>query len=537
MSNGHPDPTPEEAERILRELAGGILESDELNVLPTPIGPTGELYQTLLEQIPAVTFMTSFEEGKQNVYVSPQIQEILGYTPEEWLARPSLWQERLHPDDKERFQEEFSNTVMSRGTSVHSVYRFVHRDGRVVWIQGDVRIKRDEQTGFPLFVQAVGVDVTKLEEEKQRQLEAQKKHIARLQSEVHREFGPDALIGSSKAMEDLRSMIRRVARSDASALVTGESGTGKELVARAIHYSGRRKDGPFVPLNCGAFPEASLLDDALFGHEKGAFTGATERVVGRLEEADGGTLFLDEIGNMPMLVQDKILRFIQERSLRRLGSNKDITVDTRIIAATHKDLRALIEGGQFKADLYFKLKVVEIHVPPLRERASDIPELAAHFLSCANRKEKRSVSLPAEAMTHLKCHSWAENNVRELEHAIEGAVVLCDGDAIAPSDLPVGVMPRAEGNPDPAIQGGPVGALEDLDRLLVESVLTQRTGLKELMTHAERTLIVAALQQARGRKAAAAKLLGIAARVLDYKVDNLGIQVLAETPWARARDE
>src|SRR5207247_680719 len=200
--------------------------------------------------------------------------------------------------------------------------------------------------------------------------------------------------------------------------------------ARALHNSGRRKDKPLIALNCGAFPDSSLLDDALFGHEKGAFTGATERFIGRLEEANGGTLFLDEIGNMPLLVQDKILRFIQERTLRRLGSSKDVNVDARIIAATHKDLPGLIREDKFKVDLYFKLKVVSIEVPPLRARASDIPELTEHFLARANREEKREVRIPPEAMTALKNHPWTENNVRELQHSIEGAVAICEGDEI-----------------------------------------------------------------------------------------------------------
>ncbi len=502
--------TPEELERILRERAGGVSEDSEINVLPTPVGPTGELYQTLLEQIPAITFMTSFEPGKQNVYVSPQIKEILGYTPEEWLGRPSLWQERLHPEDKDRFQDEFSKTVMSRGTAVNSVYRFLHRDGRIVWIQGDVRIKRDEKSGFPLFVQAVGFDVTKIEEAKERELAVREKRIKRLQSEVEREFGPDQLVGSSKRMQELRNLIGKVARSDASALITGESGTGKELVARALHYSGRRKDKPFVAVNCAAFTE-TLLESELFGVEGGKITNAREHR-GKFEQAHGGTLLLDEIGDMLPLLQSKILRALQERKIQRVMGSKDIDVDVRVIAATHKDLPALIKDGKFRADLYFRLKVVVLEVPHLRERASDIPELVENFLARANRVEKREVVISDAAMHFLKTFAWAENNVRELQHAIEGAVVICDGDTILPDHLPPSVAGR---RPEPQPQ-------------------TTRVKYHEAVESVERRLIVQALEESKGVKAEAARSLSLLVGTLTNRMTYFGIVALQEPPWVKA---
>ncbi len=510
--------TPAEAEQILRELAGA-LDPAAGNAIPPMAGVhvelppsegelTGLLYKTLLEQIPAVTFITSFENGRQTVYVSPQIESILGYSKDEWLADPSLWYDRLHPDEKERWNREFAATVVSRGTAVRAVYRFLHRGGRTVWILGDVRIRRDP-IGQPLFVQAVGFDVTELEEAKARELADQKKRIDRLQSEVHREFGPDALVGSSEAMNKLRDLIRRVARSDASALITGESGTGKELVAHALHYSGRRKDKPFVAVNCASFTE-TLLDGELFGVEENKI-GDVKGHRGKFEQAHGGTLFLDEIGEMSPSLQAKLLRVLQEKKFQRVMGERDITVDVRVIAATHRDLTALIKEGKFRADLYYRLNVVVLEVPPLRERAADIQELAQHFLSRGNREEKREVRISEAAIELMKSCSWSGNNVRELKHAIEGAVVICEGEVILPKDLPPAVAGRRPEAPAHARPAKFHPAVEEL----------------------EQSMIVRALEQARGNKAEAARQLVINPNTLTTKMAYYGITALPEPPWVK----
>jgi len=508
MTDASENLTPEKARQILEELARAVdpNEADAIPALPdviralaAPQGElTAELYRTLLEQIPAVTFMTSFEEGHQKVYVSPQIKAVLGYTQEEWLANPSLWYQRLHPEDKERWNEEFAATVISKGTAIRSVYRFLARDGRVVWILGDVRIRRDGQ-GLPLFVQAVGFDVTELE----RELAAKQREIVRLRSEVQKESTPEVLLlGSSAPMEKLRALLRKVAASEATLLVTGESGTGKELVARALHYGGPRARRPFVDVNCAAFTEG-LPESELFGHEKGAFTGAATRHQGKFEQAHEGTLFLDEIGDMPLPIQAKILRVLQERSFERVGGTEKVRVDVRVICATNRDLDEAVRKGTFRQDLLYRINPLVIEVPPLRERASDIPELAEHFLARATRAEKRDVrDFSAAAMERLKAHAWP-GNVRELQHAVQRAVLVCEGRSIEPEHLPPAVARRD--TPAAAAEPGKERLIESLERL-------------------ERSLIVAALDKEGWVKSRAARTLGLNERVLSYKMNNLGIE-------------
>jgi PAS domain S-box-containing protein len=538
--NDRPEEAPEksdcesaaEAEQILRELAGALVpgladvipQMDGVSqALPDPQDIlTGELYRTLLEQIPAVTFMTSFEKGLQEVYVSPQIESILGYSQKEWLASPSLWYQRLHPEDKDRWNREFADTVMSKGTAVHSVYRFLARDGRVVWILGDVRIKRDERTGFPLFVQGVGFDVTdlkkteealrhrtseleaareELRKAQERELAAKQREIVQLRSEVQKETVPEhTLLGASPVMKDLRGLIRKVAPSKTTALITGENGTGKELVARALHYLSPRATKPFVELNCAALTQ-TLLESELFGHEKGAFTGAAARRFGKFEQAHGGTLFLDEIGDMPLEIQPKFLKVLEERTFQRVGGDERIEVDVRVICATNHDLVEMVKKGSFREDLYYRINIVHIEVPPLRDRGTDIPELAEHFLARANRAEKREVSLSEEALEILMGHPWP-GNVRELRHAIDRAVLVCDANVILPKDLPPALARGASRAPAPA---GAERLIDALERM-------------------ERTMIVSALEKSGWVKARAARNLGLNERVLTYKMNNLGIE-------------
>lgn len=245
----------------------------------------------------------------------------------------------------------------------------------------------------------------------------------------------DEIIGKSPAIREVIEVIKRVSRTDANILVTGESGTGKELVAKAIHARSLRKSEPFVPVDCAALPE-NLLESEMFGYEKGAFTGANTSKPGLFETAHGGTLFLDEIGEIPMTMQAKLLRAIQERQVRRLGSNKFISIDVRIISATNRNIKKSIQEKMFREDLYYRLNVIQITVPPLRERMGDIPVLALHFMNrfaALNKKDIRSIS--HDAMKILESYSWP-GNVRELQNIMERAVVLCDGDKITIEDLP-----------------------------------------------------------------------------------------------------
>ncbi len=263
------------------------------------------------------------------------------------------------------------------------------------------------------------------------------------------------IIGASRALQDVFKLVGRVARTDAPVLITGESGTGKELIAKAVHeYSPRRKR-EMITLNCGAIPE-NLLESELFGHEKGSFTGAIARRAGRFEQADGGTLFLDEIGDMPLSIQVKMLRVLQDGSFSRVGSNDALSADVRIIAATHKNLAAEVAAGRFREDLFYRLNVVELAIPPLRERIEDVPLLAEYFLQRITKKNGMArIRISAEAITALQTHSWP-GNVRELENTIARACALATSTILLPMDIPLASGPG----------GSQRGLTEILDRLV-----------------------------------------------------------------------
>jgi DNA-binding NtrC family response regulator len=311
-----------------------------------------------------------------------------------------------------------------------------------------------------------------------------------LRSQIQEQHRPDRLIGQSSAIHHLYRIIKRVAKTDSTVLITGESGTGKELVANGIHYQSPRRDMPFVPINCGAIPE-ELLESELFGHEKGAFTGAFKERRGRFELANKGTVFLDEIGEMSPKLQVKLLRFLQETKIQRVGGSRTVEVDVRILAATNKDLERAVAESQFREDLFYRLNVIPIHVPPLRERTGDIALLIQHFLKqhCL-KKNIPQKQMSEAAIESLEQYDWP-GNVRELENVIERLVILTDTDEIQLLDLPkrmqVTQQPEAT-----HIELGQDGI-----------------NLKETLDTLENRLIVDALQRAGGVKNKAAKLLGL----------------------------
>ncbi len=307
------------------------------------------------------------------------------------------------------------------------------------------------------------------------------------------------ILGDSSAIGKLLLDISRVAPARTSVLIAGESGTGKELVARALHRASPRAKGPLVTVNCAAFAE-NLLESELFGHERGAFTGATERKRGLLEVADGGTLFLDEIGEFPLALQPKLLRVLQERRFRRVGGTAEIESDVRVLAATHRDLGEMLAAGSFREDLYYRLNVVTLQVPPLRERPEDIPLLALHFLRRFARELDRPVDgLQPEALRALQGHSWP-GNVRELQNVIERGVLFAAGSTLDVADLPEPLHRPAAGTP--------------------LSPLPEEFGrpLPELLDAIEEELVRRALVKARGVQAQAAELLGISRSNLQYKL-------------------
>ncbi len=312
--------------------------------------------------------------------------------------------------------------------------------------------------------------------------------------------------GTGKAMRDFYDLVERVAGSDVNVLVMGESGTGKEMVARVIHDMSARADGPLVVVDCGSTP-ATLLESELFGHVKGSFTHALKDKKGLIAEADGGTLFLDEIGNISPEMQTRLLRFLQERTIRRIGDTKEIPVDCRVIAATNADLPALVRKGSFREDLYFRLKVVTVRVPPLRERGGDVDILARKFLDGFSSAQGRKLRFAPEILPLLNAHSWP-GNVRELKNAVEAATVFCTGDLVKPGDLqleePVGRVP------DAIPESGGDGPSSPSSMSLEEN---------------EREAIQRALAHTGWNKTAAADLLGISRRAIHYKIKKYGIDV------------
>jgi two-component system NtrC family response regulator len=311
----------------------------------------------------------------------------------------------------------------------------------------------------------------------------------------------EGIVGASGAMAEVLSTIARVAPSEATVLITGESGTGKELIARAVHQASRREKGPFVPVHCAALAEG-ILESELFGHERGAFTGADRARAGRFEAATGGTLFLDEIGDLPASVQVKLLRVLQERVVERVGANRAVPVDVRVVAATHRDLEADVRAGRFREDLFYRLAVVRVHLPPLRDRREDVPRLVEHFFrKHAEGRGVRSVS--REAMDALTRHVWP-GNVRELENVVQRAVVLARGDVVTTDDLPATVRAPVE-----------------------EEGLTYRRfegSLHDRIEALERSLIEEALRAEGGVQYKAADRLGISERTLRYKLEKLGMR-------------
>jgi len=262
-----------------------------------------------------------------------------------------------------------------------------------------------------------------------------KRENLHLRSQLKKKYRFENIIGDSEEMQKVFEVIEKVADTDSTVLILGESGTGKELVAQAIHYRSYRREKPFVPVNCAAIP-GELLESELFGHEKGAFTNAIRMRIGRFELANGGTVFLDEIGDMNPLLQSKLLRVLQERQFERVGGTKTIKTDIRIVAATHQNLKAMVQQRKFREDLYYRLNVIPMGIPPLRERKTDIPLLAHYFLDQFNRRKKKKVrGIREDAMARLMQYEWP-GNVRELENTIERVIILLDGDLVTPADLP-----------------------------------------------------------------------------------------------------
>jgi two-component system response regulator AtoC len=327
-----------------------------------------------------------------------------------------------------------------------------------------------------------------------------------LRDEISSLVQTERIVGNSPAMQEVYKTVGKVAKADATVLITGESGTGKELVAEALHYNSNRRSGPMVKVSCAALPE-TLLEAELFGHEKGSFTGAMTQRRGRFEMADKGTIFLDEIGEMSLPMQTKLLRVLQERKIERVGSSLPIKVDIRIICATNKDLQRQVEQQKFRDDLFYRLNVINIHMPPLRDRKEDIPALVEHFLA---KHRYSATAQPAaiseEALKRLMEYDWP-GNVRELENVIERAVVLSRGQIITSRELPFGDHEAGEHEEE----GG-------------DEVSVEKSFFKKSVAQFEKDLIMKALRDANGNRSKAAEMLGIYRRLLYAKIKEYGLE-------------
>ncbi len=336
----------------------------------------------------------------------------------------------------------------------------------------------------------------------------------RLRSEAKERCCFGGMVGKNRKMQQVYTLIEKVAPTRTSVLITGESGTGKELIAKAIHYNSDRDAAPFISVNCAALPD-NLLESELFGHEQGAFTGAISLRKGRFERADTGTLFLDEIGEMPLILQAKLLRIIQEQTFERVGGSTELTVDVRIITATNKDLKEEVAKKKFREDLYYRLNVLNIHIPPLRERMDDIPLLAAHFVEIFSKQmDKADLSISPKALSFLSSLPW-DGNIRELENTIERASILCNNSTIKPEDV----------QPDTLNPNQPeIGSNFNIDDLFRPDI-----RLPDILNAIEKKLLLRAMDQAGYVQTKAAKSLGITKSLLQYKMKKFSIKKKAKS--------
>jgi two-component system response regulator HydG len=381
----------------------------------------------------------------------------------------------------------------------------------------ETAVQAMQEGAYDFITKPFTPDVLRAKVDKGLELSNARRQVERLTARTEA-FESDAalshgglLVGDSEPMQKLVGMVRKAAATDATVLVRGESGTGKELVARMLHQCSPRKDGPFVVVHCAALAE-TLLESELFGHERGAFTGAVKRKLGRFELADKGTLFLDEIGEIPHSVQTKLLRVLQEKEIQRVGGEETLKVDVRVVSATHRDLQAEVKAGRFREDLYYRLHIVPLQLPPLRERPEDIPALARHFATKHSPRVNRRVKgLEEGALRALSRYAWP-GNVRELENVMEQALVFAEGEQLTEADLPphvTGTHPRTDtGLPVPVGDRPLPDILEDL----------------------ERQLIARAYEKAGGVKTETARLLGIKTSALYYKLEKYGFISKGERP-------
>src|SRR3984885_3771254 len=426
------------------------------------------------------------------IYANRAALDYTGLSADDVIA--SNFRERIfHPEDVEKFRNE-RKAALARGVPFEFEHRALRKDGQYRWFLLQYKPFRNEE-GRLIRWYATGTDI----DDRVRAEERTRNENLALREQIDRDSMFEDIVGSSEALRKVLRQVDKVAASDSTVLVLGETGTGKELIARAIHKRSRRAERAFIGVNCAAIPP-SLIASKLFGHEKGAFTGATQRRMGRFESANGGTIFLDEVGDLPAEIQIALLRVLQEREIERVGSSRPIPVDVRVVAATHRDLDTLVAEGKFRQDLLYRLNVVPVQNPPLRERVADIPLLVEYFIDRFGKMAgKKFRTIDKKFLKVVQAYSWP-GNVRELQNIIERAVILSDGDTLAFDDTWLKREPAS-----------PVRARR-LDIVLVRQ---------------EKEMIEAALAESQGRVSGpigAAAKLGLPARTLDSKIKRLKIK-------------
>jgi len=444
----------------------------------------------ITDAIPEVIVV--LDSSGNSVYANQAILDYAGLTSEDLGVR-DLWERIVHPDDVERLRGE-RKTALAAGLPFEVEQRYRRKDGQYRWFLVRYNPLRNEE-GQVIRWYATGMDI----DDRVRAEERTRNENLALREQIDRDSMFEDIVGSSEALRQVLRQVTKVAPSDSTVLILGETGTGKELVARAIHKRSRRAERAFIGVNCAAIPP-SLIASELFGHEKGAFTGATQRRMGRFESANGGTIFLDEVGDLPAEIQIALLRVLQEREIERVGSSRPIPVDVRVVAATHRDLNALVGEGKFRQDLLYRLNVVPIQMPSLRERADDIPLLVEYFIDrFGKRVGKKFRTIDKKFLKVFQAYGWP-GNVRELQNIIERAVILSDDDTLAVDETWL----KREPAQDPV-------RTRALDIALVRQ---------------EKEMIEAALAESQGRisgPAGAAAKLGLPARTLDSKIKRLKI--------------
>jgi len=426
------------------------------------------------------------------IYANQATLDYTGLTAEDVFA--PLFRERIfHPDDLERLREQ-RKAALGRGLPFEIEQRARRNDGQYRWFLIRYNPFRNDQ-GLVTRWYATGTDI----DDRVRAEERTRNENLALREQIDRDSMFEDIVGSSEALRKVLRQVTKLASSDSTVLILGETGTGKELIARSIHKRSNRADRAFIGVNCAAIPQ-SLIASELFGHEKGAFTGATQRRLGRFEAANGGTIFLDEVGDLPSEIQVALLRVLQEREIERVGSNKVIPIDVRVIAATHRDLNTLVAEGKFREDLLYRLNVVPIDVPPLRERVADTPLLVEYFIDRFGKKAgKKFGTIDKKSLGLLQAYDWP-GNIRELQNVIERAVILCEGETFSVDETWLRrELPVARSRP---------------------------SALNRVLARQEKEMIEAALTQCYGRvsgPSGAATKLGLPARTLDSKIKRFKI--------------